>query len=49
MRCDTRPLGEHTTFGYRDLRFFHFIPERVHILDEWEFGDEVFITATVVY
>jgi hypothetical protein len=43
------PSGEHTTFGYRELRFFHFIPERVHILDEWEFGDEVFITATVVY
>jgi hypothetical protein len=41
--------GEHVTLGYRDLRFFHFIPERVHILDEWEFGDEVFITTTVVY
>jgi hypothetical protein len=41
--------GEHVTLGYRDLRFFHFIPERVHILDECEFGDEVFITTTVVY
>jgi hypothetical protein len=40
---------EPVTSGYRGLRFFQFIPERLQILDEWEFGDEVFITATIVH
>jgi hypothetical protein len=30
------------------LRFYSFVPERVQILDEWEFGDEAFITASVL-
>lgn len=30
------------------LRFHSFMPERVQILDEWEFGDEAFITATIL-
>jgi uncharacterized protein YhbP (UPF0306 family) len=30
------------------LRFYCFSPERVQILDEWEFGEEVFISATIL-
>jgi hypothetical protein len=33
---------------FRALRFYSFVPERIQILDEWEFGDEAFITATVL-
>jgi hypothetical protein len=30
------------------LRFYSFTPERVQLLDEWEFGEEVFITASLL-
>jgi hypothetical protein len=30
------------------LRFYSFTPERVQLLDEWEFGEEVFLTATLL-
>jgi hypothetical protein len=30
------------------LHFYSFSPERVQILDEWEFGEGVFISATVL-
>jgi uncharacterized protein YhbP (UPF0306 family) len=30
------------------LRFYRFSPERVQILDEWEFGEEVFIPASIL-
>ncbi|HET8625131.1 MAG TPA: pyridoxamine 5'-phosphate oxidase family protein [Gemmatimonadales bacterium] len=33
---------------FQALRFYSFVPDRVQILDEWEFGDEVFITASVL-
>jgi uncharacterized protein YhbP (UPF0306 family) len=33
---------------FRALRFYSFVPERVQLLDEWEFGDEAFITATIL-
>ena len=29
------------------LKFYRFSPERVQILDEWEFGEDVFIPATI--
>lgn len=38
------PLGP--TFAA--LRFYSFVPERAQILDEWEFGEEVFISATIL-
>ncbi|HEX3233994.1 MAG TPA: pyridoxamine 5'-phosphate oxidase family protein [Gemmatimonadales bacterium] len=34
--------------GFRDLKFYRFVPQRAQILDEWEFGEEVFIGATVL-
>jgi uncharacterized protein YhbP (UPF0306 family) len=34
--------------GFPDLRFYRFVPERAQILDEWEFGEEVFIAATIL-
>ena len=33
---------------FHGLKFYRFLPERVQILDEWEFGEEVFITATIL-
>jgi hypothetical protein len=33
---------------HRALRFYRFMPERAQILDEWEFGEQVFITATIL-
>jgi len=30
------------------LRFYRFSPERVQILDKWEFGEEVFIPASIL-
>ena len=33
--------------SFRRLRFYRFLPERVQILDEWEFGEEAFIPATL--
>lgn len=35
-----------TTLG--DLRFYGFSPKRAQILDEWEFGEEVFIPADII-
>jgi uncharacterized protein YhbP (UPF0306 family) len=35
-----------STFG--DLRFYCFSPKRAQILDEWEFGEEVFIPADIL-
>lgn len=43
-RADQAP--QPATFGA--LQFYRFAPERIQLLDEWEFGDEVFVTATVV-
>jgi hypothetical protein len=43
-----RVPDEPTPSGFRGLRFYRFIPERAQILDEWEFGEEVFITATIL-
>ena len=34
------------TFGA--LRFYSFVPDRVQLLDEWEFGEDVFVTAAVL-
>lgn len=39
--------GQPAPSSFRTLQFYRFVPERVQILDEWEFGDEVFITATI--
>lgn len=33
---------------FHALRFYRFVPHRVQILDEWEFGEEVFIPATIL-
>jgi hypothetical protein len=33
--------------GFAALRFYQFMPTRIKILDEQEFGDEVYITAAV--
>jgi uncharacterized protein YhbP (UPF0306 family) len=30
------------------LKLYHVVPQSVQILDEWEFGEDVFIPATVV-
>jgi hypothetical protein len=30
------------------LKFYRFVPHRLQILDEWEFGEEVFIAATIL-
>jgi uncharacterized protein YhbP (UPF0306 family) len=32
----------------RNLTFYRFLPRQLQILDEWEFGEEVFIHATVL-
>jgi uncharacterized protein YhbP (UPF0306 family) len=32
---------------FRGLTFHRFVPERIQIFDEWEFGAETFITAAV--
>jgi uncharacterized protein YhbP (UPF0306 family) len=42
------PDGQPPSSSFRGLKFYRFLPERVQILDEWEFGEEVFITATIV-
>jgi hypothetical protein len=42
------PDGRSPSSTFRVLRFYRFVPQRVQILDEWEFGEEVFITATVL-
>ena len=34
--------------GFGALRFYQFVPKRVKILDEQEFGEEVYVTAAVV-
>ena len=31
---------------FRGLKFYCFLPERIRILDEWEFGEDVIIPAT---
>lgn len=36
------------TSGFAGLRFYRFMPVRVKILDEEEFGDEVYIVADLV-
>jgi hypothetical protein len=36
------------TTGFGTLRFYQFLPTRVKILDEQEFGEEIFITASVL-
>jgi hypothetical protein len=33
---------------FANLRFYRFSPERVQILDEWEFGEEAFISASIL-
>ena len=33
--------------GFASLRFYRFMPTRVKILDEQEFGEEVYVTATI--
>jgi hypothetical protein len=38
--------GQPSTFS--SLGFYRFSPERVQILDEWEFGEEVFISASII-
>ena len=40
------PAPENQVFAA--LRFYSFTPKRVQLLDEWEFGEEVFITATLL-
>jgi hypothetical protein len=42
------PHGKPPSSTFRGLKFYRFVPERVRIMDEWEFGEEVFIPATVV-
>jgi hypothetical protein len=42
------PDGRSPSSTFRVLRFYRFVAQRVQILDEWEFGEEVFITATVL-
>ena len=34
--------------GFASLRFYRFLPTRVKILDEQEFGEEVYISANIV-
>jgi uncharacterized protein YhbP (UPF0306 family) len=34
--------------SFRGLKFYRFMPQRVQILDEWEFGEEVFIPAAIL-
>lgn len=38
----------HRSASSPSLRFYRFEPERVQILDEWEFGEEVFISASIL-
>ncbi|HEX6105130.1 MAG TPA: hypothetical protein VFZ26_06060 [Gemmatimonadales bacterium] len=45
IRAGDAPEG---ASGLGNLRFYRFVPARVKILDEGEFGDEVYITADVV-
>ena len=40
--------GQPSSSTFRGLKFHRFVPQRVQILDEWEFGEEVFIAATVL-
>jgi uncharacterized protein YhbP (UPF0306 family) len=42
------PASGPTSSGRRALRLYRFVPERALILDEWEFGEEVFITAIIL-
>lgn len=42
------PDGPAPASTFRGLKFYHFMPQRVQILDEWEFGEGVFITATIL-
>lgn len=36
-----------TSTGFASLRFYRFTPVRVKILDEQEFGEEVYVTANI--
>ena len=45
LRAGEAPDG---ASGFANLRFYRFMPARVKILDEEEFGDEVYITADLV-
>jgi uncharacterized protein YhbP (UPF0306 family) len=38
----------HRSSSFSALRFYSFMPERVQILDEWEFGEEVFIPVVIL-
>jgi hypothetical protein len=31
------------------VKFYRFVPHRLQVLDEWEFGEEVFIPATILH
>jgi len=42
------PDGQPPSSTFRGLKFYRFVPQRVQILDEWEFGEEVFIPATIL-
>jgi uncharacterized protein YhbP (UPF0306 family) len=42
------PNGQPLSSTLGGLKFYRFLPQRGQILDEWEFGEEVFIPATIV-
>jgi hypothetical protein len=46
LRCTPDEQPQFSTFS--SLRFFRFSPQRVQILDEWEFGAAVFISASIL-
>jgi hypothetical protein len=43
-----RSIASPDSSVFRSLRFYRFAPERVQILDEWEFGAEVFIASSIL-
>jgi uncharacterized protein YhbP (UPF0306 family) len=42
------PGGQPPSATFHGLKFYRFVPQRVQILDEFEFGEEVFIPATIL-
>ena len=45
---DGRVEGRRTSTPLAALKLYRFVPETLQVLDEWEFGEDVFIPATIV-
>lgn len=43
------PDAELPSSVFPALKFYRFVPHRLQVLDEWEFGEEVFIPATILH